>query len=88
MTFPAENRTLPSPQDMARHLQHRHRAWWLIWYGAQTRQYWALALWVHTPYALLSAATPEALDAAIATFHSLHPNTRPQYAHAVDHRSI
>jgi hypothetical protein len=54
-------------------MEHKHRPWWRIWYGRHTGQYWAMASWVRTPYAMFGATTPEALDAAIATFETLHP---------------
>jgi hypothetical protein len=64
---------LAGPHEIARQFGAKHRPWWLIWYGEQTRQYWALAAWVRTPHAMFGAATPDALDAAIATFETLHP---------------
>jgi hypothetical protein len=76
---------LLGPHDIARRLEHQHRPEWVIWYGTQTRQYWAMARWVARPYAMVSAPTPEALDAAIAVFETVHPKPRHRRAHAVDH---
>jgi hypothetical protein len=64
---------LLGPHEIARHIEYKHRPWWLVWYGEQTRQFWAMSHWVHTPYAMLGADTPDALNAAIATFETLHP---------------
>jgi hypothetical protein len=64
---------LLGPHDIARRLQYRHRPGWLIWYGAQTRQYWALASWARTRHSMFGADTPEGLEAAITTFETLHP---------------
>jgi hypothetical protein len=73
---------LLGPHDIARRLQYRHRPGWSVWYGGRTRQYWALACWVRPAGALFAADTPEALDAAIATFETLHPKPK-QRSHAV-----
>jgi hypothetical protein len=59
--------------EIARHIEYKNRPWWMVWYGDQTRQFWAMAHWVCTPQAMLSAATPDALNAAIATFEILYP---------------
>lgn len=71
---------LPGPDDVARWIQRRHRPWWHVWYGRATREYWAMPAWAPDRHGLLAATTPEALDAAIATFEAHHP--RP--AHALD----
>jgi hypothetical protein len=73
---------LLGPHDIARRLQYQHHPGWSVWYGAQTRQYWALASWVRTAHDMFGADTPEALDAAIATFESLHPKPA-QHCHAL-----
>ena len=67
---------LLGPHDIARRLEYQHRPGWSIWYGKQTRQYWAVACWERTAGAMFAAATPEALDAAITTFEVLHPKPR------------
>jgi hypothetical protein len=64
---------LVDPHEIARRIGDKHRPWWLIWYGDHTRQFWAMPSWVRTPHAILSATTPDGLDAAIAVFESLHP---------------
>jgi hypothetical protein len=74
---------LLGPHDIARRLEHQHRPGWVVWYGERTRQYWAMAVWVRTPRSLLGGATPEALDAAIATFEMFHPKPR-RHARALD----
>jgi hypothetical protein len=76
---------LLGPHDIARRLEYQHRPGWVVWWGEHTRQYWALATWIHTPYGMLCAATPEALDAAIATFEMFHPQPHHQHAHALGH---
>ncbi|HEU5159203.1 MAG TPA: hypothetical protein VFU43_19560 [Streptosporangiaceae bacterium] len=76
---------LLGPDEMARRIQHRHSPGWLVWHGKYTGHYWALANWAPGPYALLSAATPDALDAAIATFELLHPKPAPRRPHALAH---
>jgi hypothetical protein len=70
------------PPDIARRLEYQHRPGWSVWYGRQTRQYWALACWVRPAGAMFGAATPEALDAAIVTFEALHPKPA-QRSHAL-----
>jgi hypothetical protein len=64
---------LLGPHDIAQRIEYQHRPGWSVWYGRKTKLYWALACWVRTPGGMFSAATPEALDAAIATFETLHP---------------
>jgi hypothetical protein len=64
---------LLGPHDIARRLEYQHSPGWLVWYGRHTRQYWALARWARTRDGFLTAATPEALDAAIAAFEMFHP---------------
>jgi hypothetical protein len=76
------------PDDIARRLQHRHWPGWSVWHGRATRHYWALASWVPGLAGMLSAATPDALDAAIAIFVGLHPKPAHWYVHAVDPRRI
>ena len=78
MTTPAESLVLLGPHEIARRMEYKKRPWWLIWYGQQTRQFWAVASWVRAPDAMLSAATPEALNAAIAIFETLHPKPGQQ----------
>jgi predicted TIM-barrel fold metal-dependent hydrolase len=73
---------LLGPHDIARRLQYQHRPGWSIWYGAQTRQYWALARWARTPHCMFGADTPEQLQAAITTFETLHPSLA-QRSHAL-----
>jgi hypothetical protein len=73
------------PHEMARCIEYRHRPWWVVWYGRWTGQYWALPSWVSTSHGMLCAATPGALDAAIATFEMLYPKPSHDRAHAVDH---
>jgi hypothetical protein len=72
------------PHGIARRLQHRHRPGWSIWYGRQTRQYWALASWARTSHGMFGAATPEALEAAIAIFETLHPKPAQRSHDLVD----
>jgi hypothetical protein len=67
---------LLGPHEIARRIEYEHRPGWVAWYGRHTRQYWAVATWVRTPHAMLGAATPDALDAAITTFEMLHPKPR------------
>ncbi|HEU5155546.1 MAG TPA: hypothetical protein VFU43_00995 [Streptosporangiaceae bacterium] len=64
---------LLSPDDIARRIQYTRRPGWLVWHGRHTRHYWALALWTRGPVGMIGAATPDALEAAIATFELLHP---------------
>jgi hypothetical protein len=52
---------LLGPHEIARRLEYRHQPGWSVWYGAQTRQFWAVACWVRTAGAMFGAATPEAL---------------------------
>jgi hypothetical protein len=70
------------PDDIARRIQHQRRGW-LVWYGRKTTQYWALACWTRAPHSMLGAATPDALDAAMATFASLYPKPAHSHAHAL-----
>jgi hypothetical protein len=51
---------------------------------AGTRQFWAMAFWVRTPHAMFGATTPDALDAAIATFETLYPRPGQQGRPALD----
>ena len=74
---------LLGPHEIARRLEYKKRPWWLVWYGQQTRQFWAVASWVRAPDAMLSAPTPEALDAAIATFEQHHPKPSQHHRHAM-----
>lgn len=64
---------LLGPKEIALRIEYEHRPGWLVWYGDQTHQYWAMATWVRTPRAMLGADTPDALDAAITTFEMRHP---------------
>jgi hypothetical protein len=59
------------PDEVAWRLQCRRRGW-VVWFGRHTCRYWALAYWARTTGSLLEAATPDALDAAIASFELLH----------------
>jgi hypothetical protein len=61
---------LLGPHETARRLEHQHRPGWSIWYGSNTRQYWALATWA---CAMFDAATPEALEADIVMFEVFYP---------------
>ena len=79
---------LLGPQEIALRLEYQHHPWWVIWHGRHTRHYWALARWTSMPRGMLAAATPEALDAAIATFELIHPPPRHQHGHGLDHRRI
>jgi hypothetical protein len=65
------------PDEIARRIAYRHRPGWVAWYGHQTRCYWALASWVPGLDGMLSAADPNALDAAITRFEMRHP--KPAY---------
>ncbi|HZB31868.1 MAG TPA: hypothetical protein VE465_17050 [Streptosporangiaceae bacterium] len=56
-----------------------------MWHGKHTGHYWALARWTPTPHGLLGAATPDALDTAIAAFELLHPKPAPPRSHALFH---
>jgi hypothetical protein len=85
MATPAEALMLLGPREIARRIEYKNRPWWSVWYGRQTRLYWAVACWVRTPDAMLSAATPEALDAAIANFEAFHPKPGQQHRLAVGH---
>jgi hypothetical protein len=76
---------LLGPEEIARRIQHRHQPGWLVWHGRYTGHYWALARWAPTPHCLLSAATPDELDTAIATFELLHPKPVHPHAHALSH---
>jgi hypothetical protein len=76
---------LLGPAEIARRIQHQHRPGWLVWHGKYTGHYWALARWAPTPHGLLGAATPDELDAAIATFELLHPKPAQPHAHALAH---
>jgi hypothetical protein len=73
---------LLGPHDIARRLQYRHGPGWSIWYGPKTRQYWALAPRARTRHGMFGADTPEALEAAIAAFETLHAKSR-QRPHAL-----
>jgi hypothetical protein len=73
------------PHEIARRMEYQHRPWWVVWFGSHTRQYWAVASWVRGPHGMLAAATPEALEAAIAAFEAFHPKPRHGQAHAVGH---
>ena len=66
------------PHEIARRIQYQHRPGWSIWYGRETRQYWALARWTRATGAMFSAETPQALEAAIATFETHHPKPTPK----------
>lgn len=70
----------PGPDEVARQIQRR-RPGWSVWFGRWTGHYWALACWVHTADGLLSAAGPDALEAAIAAFELLHPKPKQRYAY-------
>jgi hypothetical protein len=61
-----------SPDDIALRIQYEHRPGWLVWYGRETRQYWAMPLWIHTS-GLLNNAVPDLLDAAMRTFETFYP---------------
>lgn len=74
---------LLGPKEIAQSIEHKHRPWWSVWYGEHTQKFWAVATWVHTPQAMLDAATPDALDAAIATFEVLHPKPARQHRHVL-----
>jgi hypothetical protein len=76
---------LLGPDEIARRIQHRHRPGWAVWYGRATGYYWALASWVPTLDGMVSAAAPEALDAAIAAVEMLHSKPANRCAHALDH---
>jgi hypothetical protein len=69
-------------------MEYRRRPWWIVWYGRSTGLYWALAAWVPGLQSMLSAPTPDALDAAIATFEMLHPKPGERRAHGLGHRRI
>jgi hypothetical protein len=60
------------PHEIARRFEYRHRPGWSVWYGAKTRQYWAVACWLR-PGGMLGADTSEALEAAIGAFEVLQP---------------
>jgi hypothetical protein len=64
------------PDEIAQLIQHQHRPGWLVWYGRATKQYWALAAWVHGSQAMLGAAAPEAIDTAMTTFETIYPKRR------------
>ena len=64
---------LLGPDEIAQRIQYQHRPGWQVWYGRATRQFWAMALWVPGPNALLGAAAPGAIEAAMATFERLYP---------------
>jgi hypothetical protein len=64
---------LLGPDDLARRIEYQHRPGWIVWYGRRTREYWALAAWVRTAQALLGAATPDALVAAMVAFEAIYP---------------
>jgi hypothetical protein len=83
MATPAEAFMLLGPHEIARRIEYEKRPWWLVWYGRKTGQFWAVASWVRAPDAMLSAATPEALDTAIAAFENLHPKPNHQHRHAM-----
>jgi hypothetical protein len=76
---------LSRPDEIAQRIQYRHRPGWLVWYGRATKQYWALASWVHIPHAMLGAAAPDAIDAAMTTFEMLYPKRGQQQSRAVGH---
>jgi hypothetical protein len=78
---------LLGPHDIARRLEYQHRPGWSIWYGGETRQYWALACWMRAAGEMFGADTPEALEAAMATFETRHPKPR-QRSHALGDRRI
>lgn len=61
------------PDDIARRIQYAWRPGWLVWHGRQTRHYWAVALWTRGSIGMISAAAPDALEAAMSTFEMLHP---------------
>jgi hypothetical protein len=72
---------LLNPHDIARRIQSRYAPGWLVWYGGQTREYWAAPLpwWIPKSRAqLLKGATPESLEAAIKTFEMLNPKPSHQ----------
>jgi hypothetical protein len=76
------------PDEMARRIQHRHGAGWLVWFGRQTGQYWAMARWARTSGGMFSASSPDALETAIVSFELLHPAPEQRYGHVVDHRRV
>jgi hypothetical protein len=76
---------LLDPEEIAQRIQCQHRPGWLVWHGKYTGRYWAMARWAPTPYGLLDAATPDELDAAIATFELLQPKPAHPHAHALSH---
>ena len=61
------------PDEIAQRIQYRHRPGWLVWYGRATKQYWALASWVHGSQAMLGAPAPEVIDRAMTTFETIYP---------------
>lgn len=71
---------LLGPHEIARGIEWSHRPGWVVWYGEHTRQYWALACWVRASYAMLTAATPDALAAAMAVFEMFNPKPGHQPA--------
>ena len=49
---------LLGPHETARRLEDRHQPGWSVWYGTQTRQYWAVACWVRAAGAMFGASSP------------------------------
>jgi hypothetical protein len=76
---------LIGPDEIVQRIQHQHRPGWLVWYGRATKQYWALASWVHASHAMIGAASPDAIAAAMVTFEMLHPKHGQQRSRAVGH---
>jgi hypothetical protein len=71
---------LLGPDEIALHIQHRHRPGWAVWFGRTTRHYWALASWVPGRNGFVGAPAPEALDAAITAVELLYPKPARQPA--------
>lgn len=77
--------TALDPREIARQIECHRRPWWVVWYGRHTGCYWAMSSWVSGVHGMLSAPSPEALIAAIATFEMLHPKPSQQNVHALGH---
>lgn len=79
---------LLGPDEIAQWIEHRHRPGWTVWFGRSTGHYWALAGWARTPYGMLGAATPDALETAITSFEARHPKPAHWHGHVVDSRRV
>jgi hypothetical protein len=55
----------------------KSRPWWVVWWGEHTRNFWAIAVWVHGPDSVISARTPDALLAAMHNVETIYAKPTP-----------